>query len=297
MTDRIELLEATLESLPEGVGLLDEDSLAVFWNPAAEAITGYGATEMIGKAAPEDLRRLLDGLNLGGNPDALDGMEPRHGTLVHVRHKLGHEISAMARHLVLRNGTGRRVGMAVLFHPAECLDALPQGEPSESEDFAASQEDLKQHLDSLFEDFAHGGPGFGVLWITVDQAHTLRRTHGTGACETMLKKLAHALGNGLRPAEQLGRWGEDEFLVISHERTQELLAVHAQVLTGLARTADFRWWGDRISLTVSVGAAQAEADGTLVHLLERARKAMASSFHGGGNRMTRAPEGHTCSPS
>jgi chemotaxis protein MotA len=30
------------------------------------------------------------------------------------------------------------------------------------------------------------------------------------------------------------------------------------VLAGLARTADFRWWGDRVSLTVSIGAAQAD---------------------------------------
>ena len=30
-----------------------------------------------------------------------------------------------------------------------------------------------------------------------------------------------------------------------------------KLLAGLARTADFRWWGDRVSLTVSVGVAMA----------------------------------------
>ena len=85
----------------------------------------------------------------------------------------------------------------------------------------------------------------------------MRKTHGAGACEAMLEKIERALANGLRPAEELGRWGEDEFLVISHERTAEMLAAHAQTLAGLARTADFRWWGDRVSLTVSIGAAQA----------------------------------------
>jgi len=29
----------------------------------------------------------------------------------------------------------------------------------------------------------------------------------------------------------------------------------AQALAALARTADFRWWGDRLSITVSIGAA------------------------------------------
>jgi diguanylate cyclase (GGDEF)-like protein len=102
----------------------------------------------------------------------------------------------------------------------------------------------------------------------------------------MLEKVGNALSNGLRPAEELGRWGDDEFLVISHERTPEMLAAHAQTLAGLARTADFRWWGDRVSLTVSIGAAQADAEETLAQLLDRARGAMQSSTQAGGNQIT-----------
>jgi PleD family two-component response regulator len=73
--------------------------------------------------------------------------------------------------------------------------------------------------------------------------------------------------------------------------------MHAQVLAGLARTADFRWWGDRVSLTVSIGAAQAQIAGTLADLLEGAKAAMFSSYQSGGNRITAAPEGDKCSRS
>jgi diguanylate cyclase (GGDEF)-like protein len=136
-----------------------------------------------------------------------------------------------------------------------------------------------------------------VLWITVDQAGELRKTHGAGACEAMLGKMARAMASGLRPAEEMGRWGDDEFLVLSHERTPEMLASHAQVLAGLARTTDFRWWGDRVSLTVSIGAAQAEREETLADLLEKAKAAMYSSFQAGGNHITSAPGRQACSPS
>jgi GGDEF domain-containing protein len=95
----------------------------------------------------------------------------------------------------------------------------------------------------------------------------------------------------------MGRWGDDEFLILSHERTPEMLATHAQALAGLARTADFRWWGDRASLTVSIGAAQAEEDCTLVDLLEKAKAAMLTSFHAGGNQITSAPGRQVCTPS
>jgi diguanylate cyclase (GGDEF)-like protein len=113
----------------------------------------------------------------------------------------------------------------------------------------------------------------------------------------MMEKVVRVLAQGLRPAEELGRWGDDEFLVISHERTPEMLAVHAQSLAGLARTADFRWWGDRVSLTVSIGAAQADHAETLKQLLERAREAMFSSIHAGGNHIVLAPRGQACLPS
>jgi diguanylate cyclase (GGDEF)-like protein len=148
-----------------------------------------------------------------------------------------------------------------------------------------------------FGDFSHGGLPFGVLWILVDQAQVLRKTHGAGACTAMLEKVERVLIRGLRPTELMGRWGDNEFLVISHERSPEMLATHAQVLAGLTRTTDFRWWGDRVSLTVSIGAAQAELSGSLVNLLERAKAAMLTSFDAGGNQITSALGGQACSPS
>jgi diguanylate cyclase (GGDEF)-like protein/PAS domain S-box-containing protein len=301
MTDRAELLEATLDSFPEGVALLGENCHVVYWNQAAQAITGYAAMDVVGRPAPDALQPLVECTGCTRDSESVacnaNGRETGHGFLVHAQHKLGHEVTAMARLLPLRNGLGTRIGNAVLFHPAECLDALPHGVTGEGENIEASQEDLKERLESLFEDFANGGQTFGVLWITVDQAHDLRKTHGAGACEAMLQKVERVLAQGLRPAEHLGRWGEDEFLVTSHERTPAMLANHAQVLAGLARTADFRWWGDRVSLTVSIGAGQAESAATLADLLERARAAMFSSYQAGGNRITAAPEGHSCSPS
>jgi diguanylate cyclase (GGDEF)-like protein len=189
------------------------------------------------------------------------------------------------------------MGSAVVFHPAENQDALPRGESGESTIVEASQTELEDRLGSEYEDFARGGLPFGVLWITVDQAHSLRKTHGARACEAMVEKVERTLMLGLRPTEQMGRWGEDEFLVLSHERTAETLAAHAQVLAGLTRTTDFRWWGDRVSLTVSIGAAQADLHETLARLLERAQAAMLASIHAGCNHITLAPGRHPCSRS
>jgi diguanylate cyclase (GGDEF)-like protein len=301
MTDRLELYEATIDSLPEGLALLHGDSggpiEVVFWNQAAVAITGRNGIELLGRAVPDSLKPLLGGDSVDHATGSQPSTHPAGGFLACVHHKLGHEVSVIVRHLVLRDGLGQRIGAGILFHPADQLDALPRGESGEDESVESSQADLEDRLNDLIEDHTRGGPPFGVLWISVDQARDLRRTHGAGACETMLHKVEKALVQGLRPAEHLGRWGDDEFLVISHERTHAMLADHAQKLAGLARTADFRWWGDRISVTVSIGAAQADSTTTLADLLGKARSAMTTSFAAGGNQITSALGGIVCLPS
>jgi diguanylate cyclase (GGDEF)-like protein/PAS domain S-box-containing protein len=297
MTDRLELLEATLESFPEAIALLGEEGLVQVWNPAAEAVTGFPSVELVGRPLPEALEPLQHFQAQPGKDLLGGGSRLGQGSLVRTRHKLGHELQVIARIHVLRNGMGGRIGTALVFHPAESLDALPHGESAENQSVQASQADLEERLSSVFGDFQHGGEPFGVLWITIDQSNNLRKTHGARACEGMLEKIAQTLLHGLRPAEEMGRWGDDEFLVISHERTPEALAAHAQALAGLARTADFRWWGDRVSLTVSIGAAQADPEETLAQLLGRAQAAMLSSIHAGGNHITPAPGRHECLPS
>jgi diguanylate cyclase (GGDEF)-like protein/PAS domain S-box-containing protein len=297
MADRAELLEIALDSIPEGVALLGGEEQITLWNRAAEAITGYACADLLSRQAPAPLEPLLAASARLGEMEPDAGGQLGHRTLVHALHKLGHDVPVMARYFVLRDGMGGRVGMAVLFHPADSLDSLPHGKCDHGGDLKASQAVLEDRLATLFGDFTRGGQSFGILWISVDQAAELRKTHGSKACEAMLEKVEQAMVNGLRPAEEMGRWGDDEFLVLSHERTPEMLATHAQVLAGLARTADFRWWGDRASLTVSIGAAQAEQEGTLVELLERAKAAMLTSFHAGGNQITAAPGRQVCTPS
>ena len=211
-----------------------------------------------------------------------------HRSVARARHKLGHCVPVIASTRILFNGLGERIGEAVLFHPVDSQDALPQSERSDLSFAEGARADLLERLQIDYDDFERGGTPLGILRITVDQAQELRKTHGVAACQAMLEKIYHAVAHGLRPGEEIGYWDNDGFLVIAHERNAEMLAAHAQTLVGLARTADFRWWGDRISLAVSIGAAQVSSDPaeSLTQMLQRAREAMENSMREGGNRAT-----------
>jgi GGDEF domain-containing protein len=62
----------------------------------------------------------------------------------------------------------------------------------------------------------------------------------------MLRTVEQTLLRQLKPAEIIGRWGNNEYLLHARERTAELLVEHARRLVGVARTADFRWCGDLV---------------------------------------------------
>jgi len=290
MADRTELLEAALDCFPDGIVFFGPEDEVIFWNLVAHSITGYSGNEMLKQPLPDGLKPLLQAESGNCQPRREADLRRERRALVRIRHKLGHEFGVLTRVVDLSNTLGERIGCATIFHPAESLDALPHGECSGDSGVEERRAELEERLQIEFDDFARGGPPCGVLRIAVDQAKELRKTHGVAASQSMLEKVRHALAQGLRPAEDIGRWADDEFLVVARERSAEMLVAHAQTLVGLARTADFHWWGDRISLSVSIGAAQAlnDAGESLAQLLERARAAMETSSCSGGNRVTAA---------
>lgn len=296
MSDRIELLEVALDGLDEGFAVVDLTGRVAFWNRAAASITGFASVQVMGRSIPEGLQGLV--ATSGGPGDEVPfGNEATRTGVVHLRHEQGTDVATMAQMRLLRDSLGQRIGIAISFRPTKGLDALPRGESTDQEQLRESQADIEDRLESAYADFIHHRESFGVLWILVDQADLLRRTHGAQACGGMLDVLERVLAVGLHADEFIGRWGDDEFLIVSHERDAVALASHGFVLAGQARTADFHWWGDRVSITVSIGAAQAEEDELLSQLLERAKKAMHASVRAGGNHVTPARGGDQCLPS
>jgi diguanylate cyclase (GGDEF)-like protein/PAS domain S-box-containing protein len=292
--DHTEILEAALETLDEGIAVLDAELRVLFWNSSAAAITGYQSAELLSRTLPPgsyqvDARHAANETGIAGRP-----------LLVHLRHRQGHTLPAMLRRFPLRDALGTRFGTLLRFHPFEEIDALPHGDAGESlvseHNLENTQADLQARLDAAHQEWRNDGVPFGILWIAVDQAAAMRKTHGHDASEAMLAIVERTLLHGLRPAETLGRWGENEFLALCHERSQELLIAHAQHLAELTRTADFRWWGDRVPLAASIGVAQAAEGASLSALLASAQRAMRQCVNAGGNQV-RGSEEQACSQS
>ena len=316
MRDCVTLLEATLELMEEGIAVLDPQSNVAHWNNVAAELTGYSAEEVIGRKFSENLFHInqehqdhvaasllarrtarAQGIRMHAGfysrtPVALDKPVEKkiavRPTLVSIHHKLGHSVPGMLHRADLHDEQDAKIGEALMFYPVEEAAMLPHGDSDEGTEIEADQAEMEDRLAAAYHQWLTSGLPMSLLWIRVDQARTLRKTHGHEACEEMLHRVSDMLLRQKRPAETLGRWGDDEFLMISHEHSPEVLLQHAQRLVGLARTVEFQWWGDRVELTISIGLAHATADAKLELLLEQAQGAMRNSEFAGGNRVTQA---------
>lgn len=288
----LELLAGALGALDECIAVLDDQSRVVFWNDAAEMVTGYTAASLIARSLPTVFCTIHSSHLVTPVPDSSHGSQKEWAerpSSVQLLHSRGHALPAMLRRTPLRDVAGKRIGSLLRFHPAEEVDAMPRGDLDEEGELNKhvehSQTSMEERLDEAWQDWSVNQVPFGVLWITIDQAAMLRKTHGRDASEAMLAIVERTLLHALRPAEMLGRWGSNEFLVLCHERTAEMLMLHARHVCEVARTADFRWWGDRVSLTLSVGAAQVGQGEKLGSLLKRTQRAMQAGKLAGGNEV------------
>src|SRR5579864_9563315 len=123
MADRAELVEAALDVYPEGLALLDPGERVVFWNRAAEEMTGYSGAEIVGRSLPDALDPLTSGRDYEMHAAVRNGPQPGRGSLVHAQHRLGRDLPAIARRVILRDGLGERIGTAAVFHPGELFTA------------------------------------------------------------------------------------------------------------------------------------------------------------------------------
>ena len=282
MADRRELIEAALDNYPEGIALTNAEEQVVFWNRTAESISGFPSQEMVGRPLPWAVERSMDA---GRGCDAQDGrIRAERGVLLHVQHKQGSDLNALVRTQVLRDGLGVRIGSFVAFRDAAQSNTLPHGKIAADSDAGATQARVEERVEELFNEFTRRAVPFGVLWITVDQARSCARRMARAPARPCWRRWSARWRNGLRPGEEMGRWGDDEFLVISHERTGRDAGGSC---AGAGRSGPH----GRLPLVGRPRIAHREhrrgagrsGDETLAQLLERRTGAMQSSIHAGGN--------------
>ena len=135
--------------------------------------------------------------------------------------------------------------------------------------------------------------GRSVLVIDVDRFRVVNERYGHRIGDAVLRHVAQVLSGQLRRGEFIGRFGGEEFLVLTSDASSGTLTEHAERLRIAVAAAPLKHEGEVVSVTVSIGAAVMSADGApngFHHAIREADVALSTAKRRGRNRV------HVASP-
>lgn len=304
MTDEkpVDSLKDILNNLFEGVYIVNREREITFWNRGAENISGYSASEVLGKKCADNILRHVDDLGrdicTAGCPLAVclsGSSQPEFSVYLH--HRDGQRIPVKVRVQPLHDRSGEITGAIEFFTDISRdrgiiteLEKLKKEVYRDHLTGVGNRKYQEFYFERLYEHFRLYGSRFGVLYIDIDNFKEINDTYGHETGDRVLKMTASTMQNSLRPFDILSRNGGDEFIVLLPLCSPETLASIAERLRKLVESSFLDLGRGRIiRVTVSIGTALAHPGCTKESLLQIADQKMYASKRNGRNRIN-APE-------
>jgi len=144
------------------------------------------------------------------------------------------------------------------------------------------------HLCSkLFKHAIRHGTTVSMIMIDVDNLKTVNDEYGHDAGNLLLINISDSITNVLRGEDVASRYGGDEFIVVLPNCRPDKAKIVAQRIINNFNNANFRYQGDDIPLSASMGIASCPDNGSSVeNVLQCADKAMYASKKQGSNLIT-----------
>ncbi|MGD6844964.1 GGDEF domain-containing protein [Bacillus infantis] len=137
-------------------------------------------------------------------------------------------------------------------------------------------------IDGRLEEWIKKPEGFSVIFFDIDHFKCVNDTYGHDAGDLVLKQLASLVEHQLTDAELFGRWGGEEFIILT-PKTEESAAQMAEKLRKVIMESSFPPAGNQ---TASFGVTRYRSGDTVDSLLSRADQGLYKSKHEGRNRVT-----------
>ncbi len=281
-------LRIHFERTPLAVVEWDRREHVTAWNPAAEAIFGFPAYEVLGKPLAPILSAPADREDMEGMcRELLESGEGNKTTLVNLSRN-GRTIHCEWYNTPMVDGSGTVTGFASLvqditerlntertIHYMAHHDALT-GLPNRR----LMQDRLNQAIMAARRKQRH----VAVLFLDLDRFKVVNDTLGHDTGDFILKDIARRLVACVREVDTVSREGGDEFVLIlpDLERPENARVVADKILEELARPVEIG--GQEIHVTPSIGISHYPNDATDVHqLLKHADNAMYQAKDAGRN--------------
>jgi diguanylate cyclase (GGDEF)-like protein/PAS domain S-box-containing protein len=276
-----EMYRDILDELQIGVSVLDLQKKIVFWSDGAEQLTGYARIDVLGHSCSQNIL-LHCNYNTcetcaGKCPmaTALHDAKPVEATSS-IHHKYGYWVPVHTWAIPLRDKHGSIVGIIQTFEAEFTLNGPSPNDRSMKErgwldDVTGlpSPTMMQARLHEMLRTLEALQVPFGVVCVEVQELTQFRARYGQEAARSMLEVLARTLRNTVWPTDFVGRWSEARFLVILSGCAEEALQAVAGRLLQMMASVTIKWWGEELSVAVSIGQTGAVAGDTIESILQR----------------------------
>ncbi len=274
---------AILNGLQIGVSVLDLGKKIVFWSDGAEQITGYARIDVLGHSCADNIFLHCDEISCETCSEkcsiaaALHDAKPVE-TVGLIHHKSGHRTPVRTWSVPLRDKHGSIIGVIQTFEEQfagagpDLIDrSLEERGCLDDTTGLPNQATMQSHLREKLEMFAELQIPFGIVCVQAHELGQFRARYGQEASKSIVHVLARTLRNTVWPTDLVGRWSEDRFLVILSGCGEAALQAISERMLKMIASATIQWWGEELSVAVSIGRTEAEAGDTVASILQRAQ--------------------------
>ena len=292
------LFGTLIEYLHDGVYYVDTRRIIRHWSAGAQRITGYTAAEVLGHSCADNILVHVDedgqSMCLGHCPlSHCMRTGEANWSRAYFKHKEGHRVPVQVFVAPIKDNQGLTVGGIETFHD----ESNPPYSIREVEQLKQSlylcpltgipnRRYVEDVMPVKFEEYRRSGKHVAIMVLDVDRFKEFNDTYGHATGDVILKMVGRTLANAMRSSDMLARWGGEEFIAIMiMERPNEIGRL-AERLRALVESSANTLSPANLSVTVSVGAVDANAASDWHDALRLADARMYQSKKNGRNRVT-----------
>ncbi|MFG0249567.1 MAG: diguanylate cyclase domain-containing protein [Phycisphaeraceae bacterium JB051] len=253
-----------LDTLNDGVYIVSPDRRILYWNKAAEDLTGFAVEDVLGK-------RCQDGILMHVNPKGCElcnqgcplteviatGHRQQIDVIMH--HRRGYRLPVQVKGTPIHGTGGRVIACVEVFklqvHTENLFDRVTQTENESLQDPTTKLPNarfIEKTLKIKLTNANHSGESFGMVQLLINKFDQLKSEHSSQLTEKILQITSQSLIANCRVQDTVGRVSENRLVVFTAMQDMDQLKQFANNLEQVLSRCTCELGDERLNITVNV---------------------------------------------
>jgi len=286
-----------ISSMGEGAYFVNSERTIMFWNNAAEKITGYKKEEVLGKRCQDTLLKHVDGegqlICVAGCPlhqTLIDGIPRKHNLFF--KHKNGHRVPVSVGTFPVKEGD-TVIGAieifsmsSLLIYDDDLINQLSSSALSDQLTGIPNRRKVESYLILRLKEMTLQHNKICVVFLDIDKFGDFNNTYGHNAGDVVLSTISKTIMSTIRNQDLFGRWGGEEFIGVFAISDESDILLIGEKIRALVEKTVIHYEDFDFSVSVSVGVTVARVSDTLESVIKRSDELMYRSKQSGRNCVT-----------